>query len=856
MGEAAPDIFFEGLIAVEEILAKAVGVSEVAQIARTETRLRQFLEAKWKVREAQALKKAVSMAKQLRPAGEIAKAVGKILKRWVDDVSPRFEKDFKKMYRLARVAGWKKARGDSRASLAYDIPKLEPVEKIDIWKRLWSTSPKQPVSSLETGVKTLPAVFSKAEFQPGTINADIGGGQYETATEFLAEQDVENVVFDPFARSKKENEKAIERIRDGQAASAVVANVLNVIRSSKNRETVIRQAANAVGKDGVAYFQVYEGDGSGKWKRTSKGWQANQSLDYFEPEIRRHFSSVERRDGYLEARQKVEKVKILKTDATLLAEINPSFDLIDVAAADALSENQVFWIGEHYDKNLAAGIANTSKTAMIEAGMDRIAAGKLMQRQMGRQFGIVQTPAGWRGTSRGYFEGLAANAATTARVQGQMRSFVDLGVTRYQISNPIDERTCPPCAHMDGKVINIEHGMKVMEAELGAESPEDVKKAHPWVQDSKAGMEKLKEYAPKRGEQKNEAKREKESKNLGDAGLSLPPFHFRCRCTVDVSYQAGSFHAMTPLEKPPPAPKKVPPSTAKHIHRLKVASDLMSPVKSVAALEAQSANETMLVIVETPKKQAVKGVFKPASGEYRGLRPNIQTGTFYQREALMSELDVELGGPNIVPTTVARKVKGEVGSYQKWVDDAKDYKDVRSAVASSADFFIKDPRARKMHLMDVLAANDDRHQGNIMFQWVKDKKGRKVLKVWAIDNGLTFPAGSPARFLSPFPDKTYRAFRRLDDASIKMIKELDDRVYVEMMKKHGMEKKAARGALQRLEALRTDPHVLEEYSLPERWGRKPDPEQFFIRVEEHPEKFVPKKKLTEIEKLLDEVYGK
>jgi hypothetical protein len=855
VGEPALDFLFDGLSAADDVVAKAVGISEVARIAKIETRLREYMEAKWNKLSAEALRKAVSMAKKLRPAGEISRAIDKILGRWGREVSPRVEKDFIRMYELARTAGWKKGRGDSRAPLTYDLPPLEDVEKADIWKRLWETEPDQRPTSEATAVNTLPTVFRQMPLRRGTVNADLGGGPYEAATEFLRRRGVENVVFDPFRRSEEHKQAAADKIRDGQADTATVANVLNVIRSPGDRDTVIRQAANAVGKTGVAYFQVYEGDRSGKGAMSSRGWQANRPLEFFEPEIKRHFASVERDGDVLIARQGVEVKKA--NDAALMAGIKPSFDVIDTAAAEALAENQVFWVGEHYHANMADAIAEQTRLSMIEAGRDRAAAGVLMQERMAREFGMVRTPAGWNGTSRQYFEGLAAHAATTARVHGQMRSFVDLGVTRYQIANPVDERTCRICGHMDGKVINVEHGMKVMEAELNAVSPEEVKSAHPWLQDSKAGLEKLKEVAPRRGEQRNEAKRAAESKNLGEAGLSLPPFHFRCRCTVDVSYQAGSFNAMTPMERPPPAPKKkVPASTVKHVHRLKVASDLAeSPVVKAEALMAESANETLLVEVRTAKGERVKGVFKPASGEYSGLRPNIKSGTFYQREAFVSELDVELGGPSIVPTTVARKVKGEIGSYQKWVDDAKDYKDVSRAVRESAEFFKTDPRARKMHLMDLLGANDDRHRGNIMFQWVKGKKGKKVLKVWAIDNGLTFPAGKPARFLSPYPGRTYKAFRRLDEASIKMLNDLDNRVFAEMMKRNGLERKAARGALQRLEALRKNPNIMEKYGVPDPWGG-PGPNRFFTELEDTPLKFISKKKVANIEKLLDDVYGK
>jgi len=90
------------------------------------------------------------------------------------------------------------------------------------------------------------------------------------------------MVFDPYNRDAEENTATLKYLQSGKRAdTAIVANVLNVIAEPKARANVILQAAKAINPDGVAYFTVYEGDGSGAGKQTSAGWQENRkTADY------------------------------------------------------------------------------------------------------------------------------------------------------------------------------------------------------------------------------------------------------------------------------------------------------------------------------------------------------------------------------------------------------------------------------------------------------------------------------------------------------------------------------------------------------------------------------------------------
>jgi hypothetical protein len=274
----------------------------------------------------------------------------------------------------------------------------------------------------------------------------------------------------------------------------------------------------------------------------------------WEPEIRtKHYNSIER--AYKLARIAAWKkttsqikgslqynipntdqssvAKAAKSKATYAA-LKPSFDLADIAAVDALKHKEAFWMGKHH-KHIQGPIREAARQ-VIETG--RSATQGAVGLSLSKAASKVEIPSLFYGTQRQYLEGVVANAVATARVQGQLRSFIDLGVTRYVIVNPVDERTCPVCAHMEGKTFTITNGISVMEAETAATTPAGVKSAHPWYNEKE-----LKGISPNPG-----SVGQKDADVLAAKGYSLPPFHFRCRCTIDMSVEAGSF---VPIEDTP-----------------------------------------------------------------------------------------------------------------------------------------------------------------------------------------------------------------------------------------------------------------------------------------------------------------
>jgi hypothetical protein len=195
--------------------------------------------------------------------------------------------------------------------------------------------------------------------------------------------------------------------------------------------------------------------------------------------------------------------------------IRPTFTLADERAIADLVEDQMLWIGEHYDSNVRRTLRDTLNPTLV-AGLGSQDAGSRVADVVSERLRDIRLPGGFNGSDAQYFEGLAANTTTGARVRGQIASFVDAEIEHYEIVNPMDKRTSLICARMNGEKFSIRRAIDQIERESEASTPDKLRAAHPWVSSSRAS-----ELTGER--------------DLSKAGLSLPPYHFRCRTTVDMS---------------------------------------------------------------------------------------------------------------------------------------------------------------------------------------------------------------------------------------------------------------------------------------------------------------------------------
>jgi hypothetical protein len=312
-------------------------------------------------------------------------------------------------------------------------------------------------------------------------------------------------------RRKQAEAKAAGMARQGRAGKDIAATVDKIMgRFPRDVDKAFRDSMK----------KIYRLSRRAGWKKGSR--QTTASLQYS--------------GAMLDAlSRKVQKsAKPLDVDGVKVA-LSPTFDLADDAAIAALQDDQMLWIKEHYGTS-ARDAVRVRAIEVMKLGLGTQAAGIALAAAMRDVLGNFGLPRGFHGTEESYFEAVAANAATNARVRGKIRSFTDLGITTYVLVNPMDHKTSEICQHLNGKVFRIENGINQVDAEQGADTVAQVKKAHPFLT-----FDEIKRISPKAG---NAGKADSDA--LSKSGVSLPPFHVKCRTVVDVSFESSSVGALRP----------------------------------------------------------------------------------------------------------------------------------------------------------------------------------------------------------------------------------------------------------------------------------------------------------------------
>ena len=104
---------------VDTAIAKALHISEVAQIARTEARMVKFFLHEWLLLAEKAADLADRKARSGSNSEEVIASVDRIMKRWSKLVRKIYVQETRRVYAMARIAGHKKATRRITSSLQY-----------------------------------------------------------------------------------------------------------------------------------------------------------------------------------------------------------------------------------------------------------------------------------------------------------------------------------------------------------------------------------------------------------------------------------------------------------------------------------------------------------------------------------------------------------------------------------------------------------------------------------------------------------------------------------------------------------------------------------------------------------------
>ena len=155
----------------------------------------------------------------------------------------------------------------------------------------------------KTDIGQIAATF-KAEdrpiktFEPGSRVVDFGGGKADKAKDFMAEQNVELLVIDPFNRSASHNSAMRKELENKLADYGTINNVLNVIEDPDLRKNALLDLSTLTKPNAPIIIKIFPGDGTGKGGlKQGKTWQENRKTETYLEEVQQVFPDAQKVKG-------------------------------------------------------------------------------------------------------------------------------------------------------------------------------------------------------------------------------------------------------------------------------------------------------------------------------------------------------------------------------------------------------------------------------------------------------------------------------------------------------------------------------------------------------------------------------
>ncbi|MFI5332989.1 MAG: hypothetical protein ACHQVS_02720 [Candidatus Babeliales bacterium] len=178
-------------------------------------------------------------------------------------------------------------------ALAMDMIQEKPIPGQTAWSVLnvrgYSVDPQTGVVDDTEGFGAFDSIIKL--FNPSCPrNFDNGGGSFDDTTRYVKDTyDIENVVYDPFMRTKEHNEYVLYLARHKKFDCCTSISVLNVIDIQDARLVHIQLCYDVLKENGSAFFKVWPGDRSGVELKEKGRYQSNRDATYYVAEIKKIF---------------------------------------------------------------------------------------------------------------------------------------------------------------------------------------------------------------------------------------------------------------------------------------------------------------------------------------------------------------------------------------------------------------------------------------------------------------------------------------------------------------------------------------------------------------------------------------
>lgn len=204
------------------------------------------------------------------------------------------------------------------------------------------------------------------------------------------------------------------------------------------------------------------------------------------------------------------------------------FTTLDDLTWENLSRLTLISIGDHFPSELKPLIGKTLQESVLARGLNKEATKQFLMKELTRVLGSTNQAVPPKVLEAGqarvnsYFKGLAQTNLNFARNFGQITAMQEAEVAKYEIVAIIDNLTTPICQGLNGRIFELSLGVQHRDKVLEMESVSELKEYAPWQKNLDAF-----DLAPGKKLEDPGAARV-----LAAAGMSLPPYHFRCRTEV------------------------------------------------------------------------------------------------------------------------------------------------------------------------------------------------------------------------------------------------------------------------------------------------------------------------------------